>query len=91
MIILTAGLIAAVGAFALALAMNLWVVLRASDLGDKLLALDTMVINAISLVILYGIAFSTGVYFEAAMLVAMVGFVSTVAYARYVLRGNIIE
>jgi multicomponent K+:H+ antiporter subunit F len=91
MIILTAGLIAAVGAFALALAMNLWVVLRASDLGDKLLALDTMVINAISLVILYGISFSTGVYFEAAMLVAMVGFVSTVAYARYVLRGNIIE
>lgn len=91
MMILTAGLIAAVGAFALALVMNLWVVLRADDLGDKLLALDTMVINAISLVILYGITYSTGVYFEAAMLVAMVGFVSTVAYARYVLRGNIIE
>lgn len=89
--ILSAALTFAIGAFTLGLAMNLWVVLRAPDLGDRILALDTMVINAISLVILYGIAFGTVVFFEAAMLIAMVGFVSTVAYCRYVLRGNIIE
>lgn len=89
--ILSVALTFAIAAFTLGLAMNLWVVVRYTDLGDRILALDTMVINAISLVILYGIAFETVVFFEAAMLVAMVGFISTVAYCRYLLRSNIIE
>ena len=59
--------------------------------GDRILALDTMVINAIGLIVLLGIAQGTAVYFEAAMIIAMLGFVSTVAYARFVLRGDIIE
>lgn len=59
--------------------------------GDRILALDTMVINAIGLIVLLGIAQGTQVYFEVALLVAMLGFVSTVAYARFVLRGDIIE
>ena len=50
-----------------------------------------MVINSIAVLILYGILQSTPVYFEASMLIAMVGFVSTVAYCRFVLRGDIIE
>ena len=58
---------------------------------DRILALDTMVINVIALLILYGIWKGTAVYFEVSMLVAMVGFVSTVAYCRFVLRGDIIE
>ncbi len=78
-------------AFGLALLLNLWVLLRASAPGDRILALDTMVINAIALIVIYGIAFGTGVFFEAAMLFAMMGFVSTVAYCRFILRGNIIE
>ena len=57
--------------------------------GDRILALDTMVINAIGLIVLLGIAQGTTVYFEAAMIIAMLGFVSTVAYARFVLRGDI--
>ena len=36
-------------------------------------------------------AHGTGIYFEAALIIAMLGFVSTVAYARFVLRGDIIE
>jgi multicomponent K+:H+ antiporter subunit F len=59
--------------------------------GDRILALDTMVINAIGLIVLLGIAQGTRVYFEVTLLVAMLGFVSTVAYARFVLRGDIIE
>jgi multicomponent K+:H+ antiporter subunit F len=59
--------------------------------GDRILALDTMVINAIGLIVLLGIAQGTSVYFEVTLLVAMLGFVSTVAYARFVLRGDIIE
>jgi multicomponent K+:H+ antiporter subunit F len=50
-----------------------------------------MVINGISLLILYGISSDAAVYFEAALLFAMVGFISTVAYCRFVLRGDIIE
>lgn len=59
--------------------------------GDRILALDTMVINAIGLIILLGIAQGTRIYFEVSLIIAMLGFVSTVAYARFVLRGDIIE
>lgn len=59
--------------------------------GDRILALDTMVVNAIGLIVLLGISQGTRIYFEAAMIIAMLGFVSSVAYARFVLRGDIIE
>jgi len=59
--------------------------------GDRILALDTMVINAIGLIVLLGIAQGTEIYFEVTLIIAMLGFVSTVAYARFVLRGDIIE
>ena len=61
------------------------------NVGDRILALDTMVINALGLIVLLGIAQGTAVYFEVSMIIAMLGFVSTVAYARFVLRGDIIE
>lgn len=88
---ITYALIFAFGCFGLALLMNLWRVMTGPELSDRILALDTMVINTIALVILYGIHLGTAVYFEASMLFAMVGFVSTVAYCRYLLRGSIIE
>ena len=58
---------------------------------DRILALDTMIINAIGLIVVFGIDTGVETYFEAALVIAMLGFVSTVAYARFVLRGNIIE
>jgi multicomponent K+:H+ antiporter subunit F len=58
---------------------------------DRILALDTMVVNAIGIIVLLGLIQDTGMYFEAALIIAMLGFVSTVAYARFVLRGDIIE
>ena len=77
--------------FALALLMNLWKVLTATEITDRILALDTMFINAIGIIVLLGIAQGTQIYFEAALIIAMLGFVSSVAYARFVLRGDIIE
>ena len=77
--------------FSAALLMNLWQIIVAKGVGDRVLALDTMVINTIALLILYGMAAGTELLFEAAMIIAMLGFVSTVAYARFMLRGNIIE
>lgn len=59
--------------------------------GDRILALDTMVVNAIALIVLIGFFGETQLYFEAALIIAMLGFVSTVAYARFLLRGDIIE
>ncbi|MBY6134979.1 K+/H+ antiporter subunit F [Leisingera sp. XS_AS12] len=81
----------AFGCFALALLMNLWKIVTAPDVADRILALDTMFINAIALMVLYGLALGSAIFFEAAMIIAMLGFVSTVAYARFILRGNIIE
>ena len=77
--------------FGLGLILNLWRLILGPTAGDRVLALDTMVINAIALIVLYGIAVGTKTLFEASMLFAMVGFVSTVAYCRYLLRGGVIE
>jgi multicomponent K+:H+ antiporter subunit F len=88
---IAAALIFAFVCFGLALLMNLWRLATGPTLGDRILALDTMVINAIALLMLYGIAAGTAVFFEASMLFAMVGFVATVAYCRYLLRGDVIE
>ena len=59
--------------------------------GDRILALDTMVVNALGLVVVLGIQQGLQIYFEVALLIAMLGFVSTVALARFILRGDIIE
>lgn len=77
--------------FGAGLLMNLWQIATAEGIGDRVLALDTLVINSIALLILYGVTLGTEIYFEAVMIIAMLGFVSTVAYARFMLRGNIIE
>lgn len=61
------------------------------DTGDRILALDTMVVNAIGLIVLLGLWQGTQIYFEVTMIIAMLGFVSTVALARFILRGDIIE
>ena len=81
------------GFFALSLAvlLNLWRLLRGPSLMDRVLADDTMVINIIALIILFGIQQRTTIFFEAALLFAMFGFISTVAYCRFVLRGDVIE
>ena len=81
----------AFGCFGLALVLALWRLAKGPGIADRVLALDTLFINAIGLIILYGIAGGTQMYFEAAVIIAMLGFVSTVAYARFMLRGNIIE
>ncbi|HRP22955.1 K+/H+ antiporter subunit F [Thauera sp.] len=78
-------------AVSVALLLNLWRLLRGPSLMDRVLAVDTMVINVIALIILFGIQQRTTVFFEAALLFAMFGFISTVAYCRFILRGDVIE
>ncbi|WP_108445057.1 K+/H+ antiporter subunit F [Halomonas denitrificans] len=61
------------------------------DMPDRILALDTMYVNSIALIVLMGLWLNTKTYFEAALLIAMLGFISTVAVCKYILRGDIIE
>ncbi|MZR63271.1 K+/H+ antiporter subunit F [Alcanivorax sp. DP30] len=88
---LSTALSIAMGLFVLAWVLNLGRLIFGPSLPDRVLALDTMYINSIALIVLYGIQQSSKMYFEAAMLIALIGFVSTVAVAKYVTRGDIIE
>jgi len=76
---------------AVALALNLWRLLKGPTISDRIVALDTMVINAIAIIVLIGIETADDTYFDVAMLLAMVGFVGTVAYCKFILRGDIVE
>ena len=58
---------------------------------DRVLALDTLWMSGMLLALVLGIRFGTQVYFEVAVLIALVGFVSTVAMAKFLMRGEIIE
>jgi multicomponent K+:H+ antiporter subunit F len=75
----------------LAMALNLWRLLRGPDITDRILALDTLTINAIALLVLFGIRAGSSAYFEAALVLAAMGFVGTAALCKYLLRGDIIE
>lgn len=81
----------ALGAVALALLPCAWRLLRGPEPVDRVLALDTLYINTVALVILLGLRWRSTLLFEAALIVAMLGFVSTVALARYLSRGDVIE
>jgi multicomponent K+:H+ antiporter subunit F len=81
----------AIGGFALAMLLAAWRMLRGPTLADRILALDTLYVNAMALLILFGIRFGTALYFEAALVIAMLGFVATVALSKYLLRGDIVE
>ncbi len=84
-------LLFAIGAVGLAMLLCGWRLLRGPTLTDRVLALDTLYVNVVAFVVLLGIRQGTGLYFEAALLIALLGFVSTVALGRYLQRGDVIE
>jgi multicomponent K+:H+ antiporter subunit F len=81
----------ALACISLALLLSLFRLVRGPTSGDRILAVDTLTINVIALIVVFGIAEATATYFEAALLLAMVAFVATVAYCKFLLRGDIIE
>jgi len=78
-------------AFALALLCSGYRLLCGPGLPDRILALDTLYVNTIALLVLFGIQHDTQLLFEAALVVALLGFVGTVALSKYVTRGDVIE
>ena len=69
----------------------LYRLVRGPDLEDRVMALDALYINAVALLLVYGIELRSDLYFEAALLIALLGFVGTVALAKFLQRGDIIE
>lgn len=74
-----------------AVAMCFWRLLKGPTVLDRILALDTLYVNAIALLVLLGIHISSTLFFEAALLIALMGFIGTVALCKYLMRGDIIE
>lgn len=74
-----------------AASLNVWRLLRGPDVPDRIVALDTLYVNTIALLVLAGIHFDSNVYFESALVLAVVGFVTTASLCKYLLRGDIIE
>ena len=88
---LTLALPIAIGAVMLAMALNLWRMAIVPTRPDRILALDTLSINTIALVMLLDIVLGSVLYLEAALILAMMGFVGTVALCKFILSGDIIE
>jgi multicomponent K+:H+ antiporter subunit F len=88
---LTIAINIAFAALGIAFLLCLWRLVVGPDLPDRILALDTLYINAVALLILLGIRSESSIYFEAALLIALMGFVGTVALARYLARGDVID
>lgn len=61
------------------------------EMPDRVLALDTLYVNALALIVLFGIWLASDLFFEAALLIAVMGFVSTVAVGKHLLHGEIID
>jgi multicomponent K+:H+ antiporter subunit F len=74
-----------------AMMLSFWRLLRGPDIVDRVLALDTLSINAIALLVLYGLHTDSKTYFELALVLAILGFVGTVSLCKYLLRGDLIE
>ncbi|MDR9439748.1 MAG: K+/H+ antiporter subunit F [Halomonas sp.] len=81
----------AMALFAIAALLNLYRLAIGPDIVDRILALDTLMINSIALIVLSDIWMGLGMLFELALLIALMGFVSTVAMSKYLLRGDVIE
>ena len=64
---------------------------RGPAITDRILALDTLYINTISLVVVIGVLRGATAFFEASLVIALIGFITTVAFSKFLLRGDIIE
>lgn len=78
-------------AVAVAMLLCAWRLWVGPETTDRIFALDTLYVNVVALVVLLGVRWNTAILFEAALLVAMLGFVGTVGLARYLTRGDVVQ
>ena len=82
-----------IGLFVVGAAMLLapWRLLRGPGAPDRILALDTLYVSTIAQLMLFGMYLKSEIYFEAALIIAMLGFFGTVVLSKYVVRRDIVE
>jgi multicomponent K+:H+ antiporter subunit F len=76
---------------ALAMAAALYRVIKGPRAQDRVLSLDALYINTMLLLVVFGIRTGTTIYFEVALIIAVLGFASSVALAKFLMRGEVIE
>lgn len=81
----------ALALMSVALLLNLWRLLKGPSLVDRIVALDTMYVNTLAVLVLLGIWRDSTLYFEAGLIIAALGFVGTIALAKFVMRDRILE
>jgi len=90
-VVLTWSLGIAQAFLALAMVCAAFRILRGPRAQDRVVGVDTLSVNAMLLVLTFGIRSGASLYFEAALVIALLGFVGTLALAKFLLRGEVIE
>jgi multicomponent K+:H+ antiporter subunit F len=81
----------AIGCLTLAMAFALARMLLGPRAQDRVLALDCFYLNAMLIILALGMMYRSSSYFEAALLIALFGFVGSSAMSKFLLRGEVIE
>lgn len=89
--LLSAAILLALSCYAIAVTLTAVRLFTGPSAQDRVLALDSVYINGLLIVLTLGIRYASNMYFEVAILVAMFGFVSSTAMAKFLLRGEVIE
>lgn len=79
------------GCFVIALGLAVYRLSTGPTAADRVLALDTMYINGMLTLLTLGLRFNSSLYFDIALLICIFGFVGSVAMAKFLLRGEVIE
>lgn len=90
-LILGGALLAAQLMLGLAMALAVWRIVRGPRAQDRVLGLDTLYVNGLLMMVTFGIRTGSTLYFEAALVIGLLGFASTVALAKFLMRGDVIE
>jgi len=75
----------------IAMLLSLWRLIRGPSAPDRILAIDTLYVSTVAQLILFGMHLDSSLYFDAALIIAMLGFVGTVVMSKYVIRRDIVE
>lgn len=81
----------ALGLLLLAMVLAMVRLLRGPTAQDRVLALDCLYVDAMLVILTLGLSYQSSTYFEAALLMSLLGFVSSTALAKFLLRGEVIE
>ncbi|APG85949.1 K+/H+ antiporter subunit F [Sinorhizobium americanum] len=76
---------------ALAMAFALYRMIKGPRAQDRILGLDTLYMNAMLMLLAFGVRTANSIYFETALIIALIGFVSSIAFAKFLMRGEVIE